>query len=51
MSVKPYTVTLEAYEIIEKEVGRASTKAGNVYLPDEWIGKKVRVVLCEPKED
>lgn len=37
----------EYYEVMEKEVGR-SEKMGRIYVPKEWIGKKVKVLLLEP---
>lgn len=49
--MKPFSITLEGYGLEEKVVGKTSAKAGNVYLPADWIGKTVRIVLCEPKEE
>lgn len=42
----------EYYEVMENEVGR-SGNTGRIYVPKEWIGKKVKVLLLEPiiKED
>lgn len=37
----------EYYEMLEKEVGR-SYNMGRIYVPKEWIGKKVKVLLLEP---
>ena len=40
-------VKFEVYgdEIIEKTVS-SSGNSGRVYLPPEWIGRKVKVVKC-----
>lgn len=37
----------EYYEVMEKEVGR-SENMGRIYVPKEWIGRKVKVLLLEP---
>jgi putative transposon-encoded protein len=43
-------VKLEAYQVIEKVV-KSSGNSGRVYVPKEWIGKRVKVLLMEPVED
>lgn len=40
-------VTVAAYEVIEKTV-KASGNSGRVYVPKEWVGRKVKVMLLEP---
>jgi putative transposon-encoded protein len=35
--------TIQGYEIRSKIVAK-SGKAGRIYLPQEWIGKKVKVI-------
>jgi putative transposon-encoded protein len=40
-------VKLEAYQVIEKVV-KSSGNSGRVYVPKEWIGKRVKVLLMEP---
>jgi putative transposon-encoded protein len=40
-------IKINAYQIIEKVV-KQSGNSGRVYVPIEWIGKKVKVVLIEP---
>lgn len=42
-------ITVSGYQIIEKTV-KQSGNSGRVYVPPEWIGKKVKVVLVEPLE-
>ena len=44
------TVTFKAYEMIEKEVKKGGS-SGQIYLPKEWVGKKVKVCLIEPVND
>jgi putative transposon-encoded protein len=39
-------VTLKAYQVIEKKATSAGTSA-HVFVPKEWIGKKVKVILLE----
>ena len=40
-------VSMTAYEVIEKTV-KASGNSGRVYVPKEWVGKRVKVMLLEP---
>jgi putative transposon-encoded protein len=40
-------VELEAYQVIEKEV-KSSGNSGRVYVPKEWVGKRVKVLLIDP---
>lgn len=41
------TITIEAYDTREKIVKKGGT-SGMVYLPKEWTGKRVKVLLIEP---
>ncbi len=43
-------IKTEGYEIINKTV-KASGNSGSIYVPKEWIGKKVQVILSESLED
>jgi hypothetical protein len=43
-------IKVEAYEVIEKTVARGTNTTGRVYLPKEWIGKRVKVFLMESLE-
>ena len=47
ISPLPDKVKFEIYghEIIEKIVN-ASGNSGRVYLPPDWIGRKVKVIKC-----
>lgn len=40
-------IKINAYQIIEKTV-KPSGNSGRVYVPINWVGKKVKVVLLEP---
>jgi len=40
-------VEVQAYQVVEKTV-KASGNSGRVYVPKEWVGKKVKVFLLEP---
>ena len=40
------SIKLTGFEMIEKEV-RKSGNSGRVYVPIEWIGKKVKIILIE----
>ena len=39
-------IKINAYQIIEKTV-KNSGNSGRVYVPVDWVGKKVKVVLLE----
>jgi len=43
---KTISMRLEGFEVIEKLV-QSSGNSGRVYVPNKWVGKKVRVVLIE----
>lgn len=40
-------ITTSAYEVIEKTV-KSSGNSGRIYVPKEWIGKRVKILLIEP---
>ena len=50
MASKEMKVTMDAYEIIEKVV-KASGNSGRVYVPIDWVGKRVKILLIEPLEE
>ena len=39
-------IQLNGYEMLEKQVNK-SGNSGRVYLPIEWIGKRVKIILLE----
>jgi len=43
-------IELEGYCTTEKTVKVAGT-SGRIYLPPEWVGKRVQVILLEPIGD
>ncbi len=50
MSSEVFEIRINAYGMADKKV----TKHGNsahIYLPAEWVGKKVKVLLLEPVEE
>lgn len=44
---KKMEIKLEAYEVLEKVV-KASGNSGRVYVPINWTGKRVKILLIEP---
>ncbi len=43
---KEVKLELIGYEMLEKQVNK-SGNSGRVYVPIEWIGKKVKIILIE----
>ena len=43
---KEVKLVLTGFEMLEKEVHK-SGNSGRVYVPVEWIGKKVKIILIE----
>ena len=39
-------IQLVGYEMLEKKANK-SGNSGRVYVPIEWVGKKVKIVLLE----
>ena len=39
-------IHLKGYDMLEKQVNK-SGNSGRVYVPVDWIGKKVKIVLLE----
>lgn len=44
------SIQLEGYEVMEKEV-KQSGNSGRVYLPNAWVGTRVKIIRLEPIED
>ena len=44
---KKVKLELTGFEMLEKQVTK-SGNSGRVYVPIEWIGKKVKIILIEP---
>ena len=44
--IRERKIQLTGYEMLEKKVNR-SGNSGRVYVPVEWIGKKVKIILVE----
>jgi putative transposon-encoded protein len=43
---KETKIELTGFEMLEKQVNK-SGNSGRVYVPVEWIGKRVKVILLE----
>lgn len=46
MKKRRVKVQLFGYEMFEKQVNK-SGNSGRVYVPVDWVGKKVKVILLE----
>jgi putative transposon-encoded protein len=47
---EPMKITLDAYQVIEKVV-KTGGNSGRVYVPIDWVGKRVKIVLMEPTKN
>ena len=45
-----FEIKAKAFEAIDRTV-KPSGNSGRVYLPKNWVGKKVKVLLLEPLEE
>jgi len=43
---KEVKIELLGFEMLEKKVNK-SGNSGRVYVPVEWVGKKVKIILLE----
>ena len=43
-------VTLDAYQVVEKVV-KPGGNSGRVYVPIDWVGKRVKIVLIDALEN
>ena len=43
---KETKIQLTGYEMLEKQVNK-SGNSGRVYVPIEWMGKKVKIILIQ----
>jgi putative transposon-encoded protein len=43
---KEVKLELTGFEMLEKQVNK-SGNSGRVYLPIEWVGKRVKIILIE----
>lgn len=43
---KQTKIQLTGYEMLEKQVNK-SGNSGRVYVPIEWMGKRVKIILLE----
>jgi putative transposon-encoded protein len=42
--LKQTKIQIEGYEMLEKQVNK-SGNSGRVYVPIEWVGKRVKIIL------
>lgn len=47
---EPMKITLDAYQVIEKVV-KPGGNSGRVYVPIDWVGKRVKIVLVDAIEE
>jgi len=47
---EPMKVTLDAYQVVEKVV-KPGGNSGRVYVPIDWVGKRVKIVLIDALEN
>ena len=45
-NMKETKIEVNGYEMLEKQVNQ-SGNSGRVYVPVEWIGKRVKIILLE----
>lgn len=43
---KQTKIQLTGYEMLEKQANK-SGNSGRVYIPIEWVGKRVKIILLE----
>jgi putative transposon-encoded protein len=43
---EPMNVSTQAFQAIEKTVKQMGN-SGGIYLPKEWVGKRVRILLMD----
>ncbi len=43
-------IEIQAYQVAEKVV-KPGGNSGRVYVPVDWIGKRVKILLLEPLEE
>lgn len=41
-------IKVTGYQIIEKIVKKTGN-SGRIYVPNEWVGKRVKIILLEPE--
>ncbi len=44
---KETRIQVTGFEMLEKQVNQ-SGNSGRVYVPIEWVGKRVKIILLEP---
>jgi len=49
-AIRKMKIEIEAYQIVEK-VAKLSGNSGRVYVPIDWVGKRVKILLIEPLDE
>ena len=44
---EPMEITTKAYQVIDRPV-KSMGNSGGIYLPKDWIGKQVKILLLDP---
>lgn len=47
---EPMDIQTKAYQAIDREV-KPIGNSGGIYLPKDWIGKTVKILLIEPIDE
>ena len=48
--MEPFSITIEGYDVIEKEV-KSGGNSGRVFVPKSWLECKVKVILIEEPQE
>ena len=43
-------IEIEAYQVIEKVV-KSGGNSGRIYVPIDWVNKRVKILLIEPLKE
>ncbi len=49
-SPRKMKIEMVAYQVAEKVV-KSGGNSGRVYVPPDWIGKRVKILLLEPLDE
>jgi len=41
-------VEVQAYQVVEKKVSDGNKTSGRIYVPKDWVGKTVKILLMDP---
>jgi len=49
-AIRKMKIEMEAYQVVEK-VAKSAGNSGRVYVPIDWVGKRVKILLIEPLDE